>query len=151
MDLAKASQRLLDLIQDVYPGWTGFSDPRFLEREIAYKREASAKAKQMLRPDVLQELLTAERYDEFLDRIRKVAQSTNLLYLATPSTGDLAILHQRATERTLCLALSDLLTRHSERAPRSVLGLCRFAKAPEQVGLPDLPAIPACPRRDFPR
>ncbi len=82
---------VLKLFGRAYPNWIGFSDPRLAKSEIEYKREASRKLGEILGPEALTALIEAGNYDEILKRINKAASSTNLLYTATPSTGDTSI------------------------------------------------------------
>ena len=41
-------RHVLSLVQQQYPGWSGFSDPRFQENEVHYKRSAFAQARDIL-------------------------------------------------------------------------------------------------------
>lgn len=103
-------QELLTLVNRRFPGWTGFKDPRFVEEEIGYKQKTIAKARVLLGPDELKGLLNAGDYDEFVARLKKIGGDTNLLYLAAPTSADLAVLYQTGVEKpALCLAVFDLL------------------------------------------
>ena len=86
-------KNLVDLVQQKFPGWKGFSDPEFEKEEVDYKQVAVQKAKELLNENDLNNLVQQEKYEEFKDRLIKVAQSAkNLLYLAAPSSGDLSVL-----------------------------------------------------------
>ena len=86
---------LLDRVLLVYPDWTGFADPRFVNDETTYKRAASDRAKTSLSESELRRLIDENKCDEVLSRVEKVAQSTNLLYLAIPQEGDLSLLKRQ--------------------------------------------------------
>ena len=102
--------RIIDYIHVWYPGWTGVEDPRFQENEIIYKRNAMAKAQVLIEPVELGRLLEQGAYDEFVARLKKAGQLTNLLYLSRPSSGDLSILHYDTLDRpSFCRAMYDLL------------------------------------------
>jgi len=131
--------RLIGLAQGSLPGWTGANDPRFLG-ETEYKRQASRKAQDLLSATAVQSLMDAGSFDEFLSRLKKVGQSTNLLYIATPSTGDMAILQHREDTQALALAFQDLL----HGAGPSPERLDRFAAFTERPGLPSKWAFPTC-------
>lgn len=85
---------LLALVERAYPGWLGFDDPRYLKEEREYKVAASSLAQELLGEPELEELLMAKDFRGVLDRVRKVAQATNLLYLRRPSSGDMAVLER---------------------------------------------------------
>lgn len=102
--------RVVSLVQRLYPDWTGFDHPRFRDEEIDYKRAAAAQARELLAEDQLRSLLNDEQYDDLLDRLQKLARATNLLYQGTPSSGDLAVLHADALDApSFCAAVVDLL------------------------------------------
>ena len=87
--------KLIEFVNEIFPNWQGFSDPRFEEEEVTFKQKAIQKAKELLKKEDLLDLIRQEKFDEFIDRLGKVAQSgKNLLYLATPKKGDIGILYQ---------------------------------------------------------
>ncbi len=99
---------LLALVRRQYPDWDHFSHAPFVRDEIAYKRQAAARAQEELGRDAFAALLDAGDYDALRRRFR--AAATNLLYLATPRTGDLRLLEdERADPAALYPALFDLL------------------------------------------
>jgi hypothetical protein len=101
---------LVDLVRRSFPGWSGFGDPRFVEDELSYKRAAATKIQELLAEGTLRDLIERGRHAEVIARVKKAGQATNLLYLGTPSTGDLALLHADALDPAeLSLALLDLL------------------------------------------
>ena len=84
---------LLNLVEQKYPGWQGFSDPRFEQDEIEYKQKAVSIAKDLLSKEKLENFLKHENYAGFKDTLWKVAQGgKNLLFLSVPKQGDLSIL-----------------------------------------------------------
>jgi hypothetical protein len=99
---------LLVLVRKVYPGWEGFQHPEFLKDERHYKNEAAELAQKLLGREALHDLRTTEAHDEIVERVRRVAQKTNLLYLATPATGDLAPFEGNLLEEPAQL-IADLL------------------------------------------
>ncbi len=51
---------LLNLVEQKYPGWKGFSDPRFEKDEIEYKQKAVSIAKDLLSKEKLEDFETRE-------------------------------------------------------------------------------------------
>jgi len=92
INLSKYIPELLRLVRVVYPDWTDFSTPQFVADEIKYKRDASNFAREQLGRDVLWSLIEQGDTDGFLARLKSVAGKTNLLYMGTPSKGDLALI-----------------------------------------------------------
>jgi hypothetical protein len=86
--------RLVELVRIRFPGWASFSDTRFEQDEILYKRKASAKAKEQLDPVVFSRLLEQGDYAELLKRTSAAASGNNLLYNAVPAQGDLGVLQR---------------------------------------------------------
>lgn len=86
-------RELIRLVESEYPKWEGFSDPRLVKDERDYKLAAAAKAQELLSRAALESLIVAGSHGEIISRIRSVASATNLLYLANPSQGDLALLY----------------------------------------------------------
>ena len=106
----QSTERLLDLVRKQYPNWKGFSDERFVDDEIEYKRTASKKALELLSAEELRRLIVEENYDEVTGRIREVAQATNLLFMSVPRQGDLSVLHSDGLNKAaFCEAFLDLL------------------------------------------
>lgn len=90
-----SNQRIADLIslmQKTYPGWTNFSDSSYIKDEVGYKRDAIAKIHKLLSETELSLLLDEGKFDEIISRLKSIGHTTNLLYTAVPSSGDLAIL-----------------------------------------------------------
>lgn len=87
------SSEIIRLVTEKYPDWSGFSDPDFVGDEIDYKRKAVAKTRELIGKGPFKELLAAGEYDEIISRIEKVSRLTNLMYIAQPRNGDLAILY----------------------------------------------------------
>lgn len=127
-------KELLALLNRRFPGWTGFKDPRFVEEEIGYKQKTIAKARALLSSDELKSLLAKDEFDEFVSRLKTIGGDTNLLYLAAPMSGDLAVLHQsEANKPELCRAVFDLLHGPGPSHER----LNRFSDFTKARGLPN--------------
>jgi 5-methylcytosine-specific restriction protein B len=125
---------LLKLVGQRYPGWTGFSDERFVKDETGFKRAAAEKAQELLSKDELSSLVKEQNWDEFIGRIKKVASATNLLFLGVPMQGDMAIVHAPGLDKTsFCTAVFDLL--HGPDASRDRLN--RFAEYAKTNSLPN--------------
>ncbi len=75
-----------------YPGLTSLTDPRFVEDEIRYKRQAADEARSLLDAAEMRRLLDNQEFAGLSERVRKVCQKTNLLFLAAPRAGDCNIL-----------------------------------------------------------
>jgi hypothetical protein len=86
-------QELIDLVRRRYPAWNNFDHPPFVTDEIEYKQETARKLQTLLGRSELESLLAEAEYDEILTRIEQIAKATNLLYLRTPKSSDLAILY----------------------------------------------------------
>jgi hypothetical protein len=129
-----AAHRLLDLVKAVWPDWDGPDHPAFKSEELDYKRKASQAAEELLSEQALGLIVERGDWDELFGRVRKVAGMTNLLYLATPSSGDLAILHADDFDpSTFCPAFVDLL--HGPGAGPERLE--RFTAFVKGAGLPN--------------
>jgi 5-methylcytosine-specific restriction protein B len=106
----KKIEQLISLVQGRYPGWEDFSDETFKVEEITYKEEASRNAKEILSKEILNAFLESKDYQGFIESLERVAQSTNLLYLGAPRTGDLSILYQEDLDKgELCQTIFQLL------------------------------------------
>lgn len=103
--------KLVDLVNQKYPNWEGFSDSRFLDDEVRYKQAAIAKARDLLSKSELDRLINKEKnFDEVISRIEKVGRSTNLLFQGVPMAGDLNIIYQpNLDRRAFCTAFYNLL------------------------------------------
>jgi len=130
----RTADQLVELVRRYLPDWNGVGDPRFAQEEIGYKRRAAEKAAELLDEDELRQLATREQFGEILGRLKKVAQATNLLYLGTPSTGDLAVLHADNLEpRSFTEAVLDLLYGDGDSPDR----LERFSTYLDERSLPN--------------
>ncbi len=89
-------KEILKILNDRFPSWLGFSDERFKEWEVNYKRIFIKDAKKLLDEKVLSDLLSQGKYDEFLEHFEKIGKhpKNNFFYLAVPKSGDLGILYQ---------------------------------------------------------
>lgn len=90
-------QHIRDTLEAGFPGLETFSDPRFRSKETNYKREASAKAKSWFSRTAL-EALIADEPETLAQRIRDLANATNLLFLGVPRQGDLALVYSDDVE-----------------------------------------------------
>ena len=130
---------LLDRVLAAYPGWTGFSDPRFIKDESNYKRTASENAQTLLGAETLRGLIDEGRLSEVISRVEKVGQSTNLLWLQVPKDGDLSLLYRQGLDQAeFAEQLYDLL--HGEGESPARLG--RFVDYTTARGLPTKWALP---------
>ena len=101
---------IIRLVQKRYPDWESFADPRFKKEENAYKEKASGVAKDLLDEAKLTQYLANQEFDAFIKSVEKVAQSTNLLYLSQPKSGDLSLLyHPEIDKGALCEAIFELI------------------------------------------
>ena len=87
------SSEIIRLVIEKYPEWDGFTHPEFVSDEIDYKRKAVKKTRELIGRKLFKELLTAGDYDEIISRLEKACRLTNLMYIAQPRNGDLAILY----------------------------------------------------------
>lgn len=130
----RVADRFVALIQREQPDWGGVDDPQFVADEIDYKQAAAAKTRELLDENALRGLLDEGRFDEVVDRLLKVARSTNLLFLGAPSSGDLAVLYTEDLDRpAFCAAVLDLLYGPGDSPER----LSRFVSFLEDRGLPN--------------
>lgn len=91
--------RIVEILRKDYPGWDSFSHAAFVGDEIDYKHKAAQLASELLSHQELSRLGESNQSDQIVERIEKVAKSTNLLFLSTPSTGDLSILYSDRLDR----------------------------------------------------
>ena len=90
---------LVTLMRRRYPEWDGFDHGPFVADEITYKREAVAKAQQLIGEAEVNRLLAHWRYDELIGRLETLGKETNLLWNRAPAKGDLAILYRPEMDR----------------------------------------------------
>jgi len=131
---------LLESVNQAFPNWQGFSDPRFEEAEVIYKQKAVQKAQALLKEADLLDLIVQGKFDEFVDRLNKVAQSSkNLLYLATPKQGDLSVLFQDNLDKpAFCQAFVELIYGSGSSPDR----LAKYSSWLEENQLPNKWAFP---------
>ena len=129
-----AAGELVDLVRQKFPGWEGVADPAFIDYEIAYKRNAAAKVQELLAKQDLQDLLDSGQYEEIIGRFDQAGKAgVNLLYTATPSTGDLQLLYQDNVEGSvLAPALFDFIHGEGDQPDR----LRRFLATSATQGWP---------------
>jgi len=48
MHINQIIEQMLEVVNNKFPDWSGFDDPRFIKEETGYKRQASEKAKELL-------------------------------------------------------------------------------------------------------
>ncbi|GEM_PF-1153068 len=105
--------RLLGLVRSRYPGWLGFSDPRFdggLYDEVQYMLETVAKAKKLLSKQALRSLIDAGHHGEMIERLKAIGRDTNLLFRPYSPGGDLDLLYHAGLEPSVfCEAFLSLL------------------------------------------
>lgn len=85
--------QLLERIHTRYPDWDGFQHEPFVTEEVAYKREAAQMAQRLLGREAFREMLDGQDHSEIIDRIKSVADATNLLWWTTHPLGGLNILY----------------------------------------------------------
>jgi MoxR-like ATPase len=103
-------EMLLSLVNQRYPDWAGFDDPRFVHDEIDYKHSSVEHARALLSESALRELFAAGNYGEIVNRLETIGRDNNLLWHRVPQHGDLGILYQSGFNKpTFCEVLIDLL------------------------------------------
>lgn len=128
------TQHLRAILEAIYPGWTGITDPRFVAGEIDYKRDAIAKASARLSENALVDLIRRGHFIEVIERLEEVGKEPHFLYLSTPRSGDLSILYQSGLDReAFAHQIFDLL--HGEET--SPERLDRYAAWVDEQGLPN--------------
>jgi hypothetical protein len=143
---------MVAVVRQRFPDWNRFDDPRFMQDEVTYKQGAVAKMGELLGKEELGRLLQAEAYDEIIEQIRKVAASTNLLYLSTPNTGDLRILVAPGLDKAaFCREFANLLygDGSGEQRLESYLGWVVSASLPNQWTFPTYFLFFASPQSEF--
>ncbi|MGC9384915.1 MAG: hypothetical protein ACP5D6_09980, partial [Kosmotogaceae bacterium] len=84
--------RMIDLVENLYPDWKGFEDERFVKDEITYKKDTIKKAKELLSENEIRRLIEEKNFEELQDRILKIGRDNNLLFNSVPTEGDLKVL-----------------------------------------------------------
>ena len=126
-------QHLRDILEAGFPEFTGFADPRFTNTETDYKREASEKAQTWFSRTALEALIENEP-DALIQRIRDLANETNLLFLGVPRQGDLALIYSDGLDTAeLGRRILDLLHGPDESPAR----LQRFSEWVDRLGFPN--------------
>ncbi len=101
---------LIELMRRRYPGWQDFTHPPFVKDEIAYKQATINKAAELLNKSALDALIANGDFDEFVERVDKIARDNNLLWRNVPSAGDTAVLtHPTLDKPTFCTQIRNLL------------------------------------------
>ncbi len=101
---------LIQLVRRRYPDWENCAHPQFVADELDYKRATIAKAQNLLGQEALDRLLAAEKFDEILARLERVAQDNNLLWRRVPAAGDTAVLTHPSLDKTIfCTQVRNLL------------------------------------------
>ena len=132
--LTQATNRITNLLGDIYPGWEGFADARYLEEERKYKLRAAALARELLSREELVRLIEAGEHAEVLERVDKVGHATNLLWLNVSRYGDLNLIAQDELDsESFAVAFQELL--HGERPVED-----RFDRFLDYTTAHDLPA-----------
>ncbi|MCE1247027.1 MAG: AAA family ATPase [Firmicutes bacterium] len=85
-------QNLIELINQKFPGWTGFDDERFIRDERDYKVKKAQKAQDLLGRETFEALLAKENYPEILERLKQITGDINLLFRPKLNIGDAAVL-----------------------------------------------------------
>ena len=98
------------LVMRSFPGFSGVADSSFQAEEIEYKRKAADEIGVMLSESVFTEMMATGKYSELIKILRSAGGKANLLYLGTPTKGDLAPLcNDYPDEAGLCSAFYDLI------------------------------------------
>lgn len=109
----RVERRIAELknrVLKAFPGLNDVDHPAFKKDEIDYKREASEHIRTALSKNEFARHIESGNYPEVIRLLKSSASKTNLLYLGTPSTGDLAILHSDFSDlERLCQAFYELL------------------------------------------
>ncbi len=127
-------ERVRSLLEAYYPGWSGISDPRFVNEEIVYKRETIERASSRLSESALKDLIERRRFTEVIDRLEEIGREPHFLYLAAPRTGDLAILYDPSLDKEeFSSRVLDLLYGDGSNPER----LERFSEWVDRQGLPN--------------
>ena len=78
---------------------------------MRYKKSAISETKRLLDENDLKDLLNRRQFEEYIERIEGAARAgKNLLYLATPTSGDISVLYEdKLDKEEFCKAFYDLL------------------------------------------
>ena len=87
-------EKFVTFVKGRYPEFEDFSHSPYRETERNYKEEASELAREVLAPEKLEKYIEREDSEAFIDAFVEVAQSTNLLFMSVPMSGDLSILFE---------------------------------------------------------
>ncbi len=110
---------LIALVRRRYPDWEAFDDPAFVADEIGYKRAAVAQAQELISQAELDRLLAEGASLTILERLEKLANSTNLLWRRVPSQGDTAVFsHPNLDAHAFCTQVRNLLYGDLDSAER---------------------------------
>jgi len=127
--------KILQLMRLRYENFGDFDHAIFLAEERDYKLEASRFAREVLAEPVLRQLIASGDHQEIDERLRKVAQKTNLLWMSSALQGDLAPLNAAEGERrsSLIEELVELLYGEGSTTER----LERWVDRIDEMGLPN--------------
>ncbi|KAA3658708.1 MAG: AAA family ATPase, partial [Chloroflexi bacterium] len=93
-----------------YPEWQDFTHPQFVKDEIAYKQATISKAAELLSKSAVNALIAKGEFDEFVERVDKIARDNNMLWRNVPSAGDTAVFtHPSLDKPTFCTQIRNLL------------------------------------------
>ncbi|MBN1323886.1 MAG: AAA family ATPase [Methanotrichaceae archaeon] len=86
---------MVSLVRKDFPDWSDFSDTTFIKEEREYKLQFILEARKLLSKDELKRLMDEKDFEEFINRLEKVAThpKNNLLFRRVPMSGDLGILY----------------------------------------------------------
>ena len=103
-------ESLIELMRHRYPEWQDFTHPPFVKDEIAYKQATINKAVKLLSKSALDALIANGEFDEFVERLDKIARDNNMLWRNVPSAGDTAVLTDPTLDKpTFCTQIRNLL------------------------------------------
>lgn len=135
--IKQVADQLLNAIEKEIPNFQGFDDPRFIEREITYKKRIIHDAKKQLSSETIRKLVVDENYKSVYNRILSVGQhkDNNLLYNKVPRSGDLALLfNENLDYKSFTEAIAHLVIHHWDETGGDKVDLfCNWA---EEQGLP---------------
>jgi hypothetical protein len=135
----KQIEGLVALVRRRYPGWEGFSDPRFVRAESEGIRRGSARAKKLLGFAALRTLLEQGDYREIIERMERIGRGSPLMYTGTTEEGDLNILHHPLLEvRAFCEEFLELIhgTRSSPERLERYLHWAASSRLPSKWTFP---------------
>jgi MoxR-like ATPase len=99
-NIESTTKLLLNRIKELFPKFQGFNDSRFIDKEISYKQHFIRDAQDKLSKEKLQQYLDQDDYKQFYNEVVRIGRhkDNNLLYRGTPSSGDLALLHDETLD-----------------------------------------------------